>query len=150
MAAAEHEAEQTGSGVSRRSMDKFFGVEKKPKAAKEISLDGPKKWSQVPSIVDQISNPALYRLAGCETLVFNLDDKEDLKSWNLLQSRCQSDNTNTFILSAEEKWCETKENWKVLVKLQKVEYRDLLSDGRNKHLAPQAVEPEEEESVENN
>lgn len=128
----EESAESVGGGV------KAFVPLRAPKPPAKrkqrvVSLDAPQVWVSKPTKPDQIGMPNEARLAKRETRVFDLAVENDLKQWNDVQSRAVSPLADLAVLSQEKNFCNSTENWKILVTIQYFEFRDFLdNEGQEK------------------
>lgn len=93
-------------------------------------LDAPTKWIDTPSTPDQVGNPDCYRLAEMSVEILDLSNPEQLVRYNSLLTQQALPSANTFIIEEIKNFVQDTGNWKVFLKLQRVQYKAIITNER--------------------
>ena len=118
------EPDNVGCGVSR-----IVPIVKVPEP-KAVSLDPPPVWVDKPTVENQISREGMYKLSSRSAQVFDLSKPMELERYNELLDQTAKPDTNTFIIAEERQFATDSSNWKILVMLQTVKFKQIIKDSK--------------------
>ena len=111
-------ASPVGIGVSR-----VRRVKRRSNKPPVIPLDADPKWSETPSIRDQLSVPGAFKVNKRYAKIFDLSKADELQAYNDLLTESSKEQPTLFVVSQKEEFCESKECWKVFVIVQSILYK---------------------------
>ncbi len=97
-------------------------------------------WMSEPQVDNQMQNEKLFRMGKQEAMVLDLSNAADLIKYNEMLTRASSAKANIVILDEQKQFVEKLQSWKVLLKVQHIEYRKLFKKG----MKPDSVEAQEQ------
>ena len=84
-------------------------------------------WSDTPYIKDQQEKyPASVKFDRNETVIYDLSVPEQLAAMNTIQTLATNTDGNIMVAGRESHWCESTGNWKVMLVLQYLKFRELV------------------------
>lgn len=118
-------AETVGSGVHRQRVAP--GPPPKQEEELEYSLDGPGDWGDKPTFADQIQRgPQFWKVDHIEVKIFDLSKPDDVKDYSTLLSEAEVPGSNKSLTFVERKFADESGNWKVMVEITFLKFRQLL------------------------
>lgn len=94
---------------------------------RESMFDGPAEWVDTPSHASQLEMPGASKVVKEETLTFDLSDQAERDAYNKLTCELLSPVTNMRIVHRELRAFDASGSWKVLVVLQYLKFRKIIS-----------------------
>jgi hypothetical protein len=119
-------AETVGSGVHRQRVAPGPPPKKEDDSA-AYSLDGPVEWGDKPTFPDQVlRGTEFWKTDRVEVKIFDLSQNEQIESYAKLLSEVEMVGVNKTITFSERKYCEETANWKVMLEITYIKFRQLL------------------------
>jgi hypothetical protein len=118
-------AETVGSGVHRQRVAP--GPPPKKEDDFDYSLEGPAEWGDKPTHPDQVlRGPQYWKTDRVEVKIFDLSQNEQVEAYAKLLSEVEIVGTNKTITFSERKFCDETANWKVMLEITYIKFRQLL------------------------
>ena len=107
----------TNSAVSGvKELDEMF----------ESSKDAKYEWVEECPVEGQFHVEGMWKRGNTKTLILNLSKEKDLKTYSELLNDSSKDDPSVLILDEQKQFCQTIENWKVLITVSEIFYRKLV------------------------
>lgn len=107
----------TNSAVSGvKELDEIF---ESPKDAKY-------EWVEECPIAGLFHVEGMWKKGDTKTLILNLSKEPDLNKYSEILNDSAKDDPSVLILDEQKQFCQTIENWKVLITVSEIFYRKLI------------------------
>ena len=117
---------ETGSSAGRRILKATNRTVPLSVRQPVIPLDAKATWVDKPQMPQQIGKKGLWKPDRVEVKIFDLSDAQQLKDYAALLTLAAAEDTNIFLMSNERMFCRGTQNWKALVQIQHVKFRQML------------------------
>ena len=118
LAADDHPSGVTGV----RELDELF-------ASKTPSLEY--EWADECPVEGLFKDHNMWRQGNSQTLILDFQKPDDLERYSSLLNKAMATDPVVLIIDEQKQFCQTAENWKVLLSIAKVQYRKVIDSKKD-------------------